>query len=68
MEEGGKGEWREGGKGRGEREEWRGRERGDPYSFLIDTDWLLSMHIQYFVNALWILESDESKTPAIKEE
>lgn len=51
--------WREGGR----------RERGEggrySYRFLIDADWLFSMHIQHFLNTLGILKSDEAEPPAI---
>ena len=47
---------------RSEREKQR---EGLTYSFFIDADWLFCVHVEHLLNALRILESDKSKTPAI---
>ena len=49
----------------GERERERERVRDEAYGFFIDADWLFRVHVEYLLNALWILESDKSKAPAI---
>ena len=48
-----------------ERDRERERERDEAYSFFIDADWLFRVDVEYLLNALWILESDKPKAPAI---